>query len=231
MVLSIVSIVAVIVAPIVSVWIAQHLHERSDKRKDKIELFKTLMMSRNGWTVDSVRALNILDIVFSDDKYTQIQKELTQLEQAKEVFCIRMGDNLSNKEGSGNFIYNLSTGQFDVNISNDDTWTDMEKISHELKHADQYLNRKLTFLISVSGIVTIEDYSVDDEIEAFNRQSMFGKSLSYNEIHNAYPELNHYGKNSSFIPTQEYIIINTTYNQGKKHPYKLYHGWENDLIK
>ena len=68
MVLSIVSIVAVIVAPIVSVWIAQHLHERSDKRKDKIELFKTLMIARNGWTVDSVRALNILDIVFSDDK-------------------------------------------------------------------------------------------------------------------------------------------------------------------
>lgn len=28
----------------------------------------TLMMSRTGWTTDSVRALNTLDIVFSDDR-------------------------------------------------------------------------------------------------------------------------------------------------------------------
>ena len=66
-VISIISIVAVIVAPIVSVWLGNHLQKLSMKRKDKIDLFKTLMMSRNGWTVESVRALNILDIVFSDD--------------------------------------------------------------------------------------------------------------------------------------------------------------------
>lgn len=29
---------------------------------------KTLMMSRTGWTYESVRSLNVLDIVFSDDK-------------------------------------------------------------------------------------------------------------------------------------------------------------------
>ena len=66
-VLTIINIVAVIVAPIASVCIAQWLQSRSQKRKDKIDLFKTLMMSRNGWTVESVKAFNILDIVFSDD--------------------------------------------------------------------------------------------------------------------------------------------------------------------
>ncbi len=68
MVLSIVSIVAVIIAPIVSVLIAQYLSKMAAKRKDKVEIFKTLMMSRSAWTPESVRALNILDIVFSDDE-------------------------------------------------------------------------------------------------------------------------------------------------------------------
>ena len=66
-VISIISILAVIVAPIASVIIAQKLQERASLRKDKMDLFKTLMMARNGWTVESVRALNILDIVYSDD--------------------------------------------------------------------------------------------------------------------------------------------------------------------
>lgn len=42
---------------------------RSEKRKDKIQIFKTLMISRiYGRTPDSVNALNIIDIVYSDDK-------------------------------------------------------------------------------------------------------------------------------------------------------------------
>lgn len=66
--LNIVNIVAVIAAPIVAVWVGQKLQDRQLKRKDKLELFKTLMISRNGWTVESVRALNVLDVVFSDDE-------------------------------------------------------------------------------------------------------------------------------------------------------------------
>ena len=63
-----INIIAVIVAPIAAVLIGQLLQNRAEKRRDKMELFKTLMMSRNGWNIESVRALNILDIVFSDDK-------------------------------------------------------------------------------------------------------------------------------------------------------------------
>ena len=64
---NIINIIAVIIAPIVAVILGQKLQDRHEKRKDKMELFKALMMSRNVWTFESVRALNILDIVYSDD--------------------------------------------------------------------------------------------------------------------------------------------------------------------
>lgn len=68
MILNIISIIAIFLAPILSVWIGQRLHEKAEKRKDKIDLFKTLMMTRNKWTIESVRAINIIDVVFSDDE-------------------------------------------------------------------------------------------------------------------------------------------------------------------
>lgn len=62
------TLAALIVIPIVAVVIAQWLQNRSEKRKDKMQIFKTLMTSRiYGWTPDSVNALNVIDIVFSDD--------------------------------------------------------------------------------------------------------------------------------------------------------------------
>lgn len=63
------SLAALIIIPIVAVVIAQLLQNRSEKRKDKMQIFKTLMTSRiYGWTPDSVNALNVIDIVYSDDK-------------------------------------------------------------------------------------------------------------------------------------------------------------------
>ena len=63
------TLAALIIIPIVAVVIAQWLQNRSEKRKDKMQIFKTLMTSRiYGWTPDSVNALNIIDIVYSDDK-------------------------------------------------------------------------------------------------------------------------------------------------------------------
>ena len=63
------TLAALIIIPIVAVVIAQWLQNRSEKRKDKMQIFKTLMTSRiYGWTPDSVNALNVIDIVFSDDE-------------------------------------------------------------------------------------------------------------------------------------------------------------------
>ena len=63
------NLIAIIVIPIAAVLIGQWLQNRSEKRKDKMQIFKTLMTSRiYGWTPESVNALNIIDIVFANDK-------------------------------------------------------------------------------------------------------------------------------------------------------------------
>lgn len=62
--IEIINIVALIVVPIVAVLIGQYLQDRAQKRKDKMEIFKTLMIARNTLTVESVRALNSIDIIF-----------------------------------------------------------------------------------------------------------------------------------------------------------------------
>ncbi len=65
----ILNLIAIIVIPITAVLIGQWLQDRSEKRKDKMHIFKTLMTSRiYGWTQESVHCLNIIDIVFSNDK-------------------------------------------------------------------------------------------------------------------------------------------------------------------
>ena len=70
----IVNCIAIIVAPIISVYIAQGLQNRDKKRQDKMDVFKTLMTNRiYDWTHQSVNALNIIDIVFADDKEVRQQ--------------------------------------------------------------------------------------------------------------------------------------------------------------
>ena len=67
--MSIVNLIALIVIPILAVIIGQKLQEKAQKRNDKIQIFKILMTSRiYGWTPESVQALNLLEIVFADDK-------------------------------------------------------------------------------------------------------------------------------------------------------------------
>ena len=67
--MDIINIFAILLAPIVSVIIGQYLQSNSEKRKDKMHIFKTLMTARlYGWTSESVHCLNLIDIVFADDK-------------------------------------------------------------------------------------------------------------------------------------------------------------------
>ncbi len=92
----ILNLIAIIVIPIAAVLIGQWLQDRSEKRKDKMQIFKALMTARiYGWTVESVHALNVIDIVFVDDKkvrnaraqlhnrYCVENPTQTQLEQIK----------------------------------------------------------------------------------------------------------------------------------------------------
>lgn len=63
-----INILAVIVAPIVAVWIGQKLQDRAEKRKDKMAVFKAVMTYRYGWSQEAVLALNSIPIVFAEDK-------------------------------------------------------------------------------------------------------------------------------------------------------------------
>ena len=67
--LEIINIIALIFIPVFAVWLGFFLQERAEKRKDKMEIFKTLMTTRiYGYTIDRVNALNVIDVVFADDK-------------------------------------------------------------------------------------------------------------------------------------------------------------------
>jgi hypothetical protein len=69
--LNIINVIAIIVIPIVTVIIGQKLQDRSEKRKDKMNVFTHLMSYRMfGYTTQySVNVFNSVPIIFNDDKY------------------------------------------------------------------------------------------------------------------------------------------------------------------
>lgn len=72
--MEIINIIALILVPILAVVVGQKLQERAQKRNDKMQIFKTLMTSRIfGWTNESVQAMNLIDVVFADDKAVRRQ--------------------------------------------------------------------------------------------------------------------------------------------------------------
>lgn len=65
---SLISIVAVLLAPITAVWVGQILQKEDQKRRDKMEIFRTLMVARAYRNYNSDAALNLIEIVFADNK-------------------------------------------------------------------------------------------------------------------------------------------------------------------
>ena len=113
-ILTIINVLAIIVIPIAAVFVGQRLQGRSQKRKDKLDIFRTLMMNRGiGWAYESVRALNIIDIVFSDDdtvraRWKEYYKQLCiqtpnamqsrQIQEAQDKLLESMAHSLGYKE-------------------------------------------------------------------------------------------------------------------------------------
>lgn len=91
----ILNLIAIIIIPIAAVLIGQWLQNRSEKRKDKMQIFKTLMTSRiyNGWTQDSVYCLNIIDVVFADDK-----KVCNAWKDLYDKYCVQNPDETQSKK-------------------------------------------------------------------------------------------------------------------------------------
>lgn len=74
-IMAIINVVAIIAIPIVAVFVGQCLQNKSEKRKDKMQIFQCLMTRRiTGWAaLEAVNALNSIDIVFSDCKAVRKQ--------------------------------------------------------------------------------------------------------------------------------------------------------------
>lgn len=84
----ILNLIAIIIIPIIAVIVGQWLQTRSEKRKDKMHIFKTLMTSRvYGWTQESVYCLNIIDIYDVENKvmcFDLSTAEISTYRQAKD---------------------------------------------------------------------------------------------------------------------------------------------------
>ena len=102
----ILNLIAIFIIPVVAVIVGQHLQNRAEIRKDKMHIFKVLMTSRiYGWTQESVHCLNIIDIVFADDK-----KVRDAWKDLYDKYCVENPD--------GTQINKIQNAQFKLEIHN-----------------------------------------------------------------------------------------------------------------
>ncbi|MHB9038831.1 MAG: DUF6680 family protein [Armatimonadota bacterium] len=67
--MEIVSVFAILISPIVAVWVSMRIQSNKDARQDKISIFSTLMATRNDRLLqEHFRALNMIDFVFHDKR-------------------------------------------------------------------------------------------------------------------------------------------------------------------
>ena len=76
---------AILLGPIIAVYIGRYLQKLATKRDEKMHIFKVLMTSRGATTFEYVIAVNTIDIVFSEDKIVRERwKELYEKLHAEE---------------------------------------------------------------------------------------------------------------------------------------------------
>ena len=141
-------IIAVILAPIVAVWIGQKLQDKAEKRKDKMAVFKTLMTSRvYGWTTDSVNALNIVEVVFSDD-----EEVITLWRAYYEKLCTRPATDLEYKhinDARDKLLLGMATS---LGYKNKVTWETIqnpykpEGLSQSMNMQSEYMQNQLELM-------------------------------------------------------------------------------------
>ena len=65
---TILNLIAIISIPIIAVLVGQKLQDRVNVQKSKMDVFMTLMANRLVFSADSVKAMNMINVVFADDK-------------------------------------------------------------------------------------------------------------------------------------------------------------------
>lgn len=64
----VINLIALIIIPLVAVWLAGYLQDRAEKRNDKMNAFLDILTFRYGWSPEGVKALNSIHFLFSNDK-------------------------------------------------------------------------------------------------------------------------------------------------------------------
>lgn len=141
-----INIIAIIISPIVAVIVGQYLQNKSKKREDKLEIFKILMVSRGlGWSTESVRALNIIEVVFSDDKNV-----LNQWKKYYDKLCVEEPNEteLSKIKIEGDKLLEVIAKSLGYKI----TWETIQNpyiprgLTNNLSQQQQYMNNQLSVM-------------------------------------------------------------------------------------
>lgn len=144
--MDIINIIAIIISPIVAVIVGQYLQNKSKKREDKLEIFKILMVSRGlGWSTESVRALNIIEVVFSDDKNV-----LNQWKKYYDKLCVEEPNEteLSKIKIEGDKLLEVIAKSLGYKI----TWETIQNpyiprgLTNNLSQQKQYMNNQLSVM-------------------------------------------------------------------------------------
>lgn len=66
---TIINILAVLLSPVIALWISNIIQDQKEKRKEKMQILKVLMTQRfSVKNIEYVNALNLIDVVFVDSK-------------------------------------------------------------------------------------------------------------------------------------------------------------------
>lgn len=122
--MEILNLIFIIISPILAVLIGQYLQNRLEKRRDKMQIFKILMTARiYGWTVDGVHALNIIDIIFVDDK--EVRSAWSDL---YEKYCIQNPNEVQSESIQKSYYKLLETMANSLGYKNKITWETIQTI-------------------------------------------------------------------------------------------------------
>lgn len=144
--MDVINIISIIVSPIIAVIVGQILQNNSKKRAEKLEIFKTLMVSRGlGWSVESVRALNVIEVVFGDDKNV-----LNQWKIYYDRLCVENPNEteLAKIKSEGDKLLEVIAKSLGYKI----TWETIQKpyipkgLTDNLTQQQQYMNNQLSVM-------------------------------------------------------------------------------------
>ena len=153
--MDVISVIAIMASPIIAVIVGQKIQDKSNKRADKMEVFKALMISRGlGWSIESVKALNTIEIVFCDDK-----KVLGQWKTYYDKLCVEEPSDmeLSKMKTEGDKLLDVmakSLGYKDIV-----TWETIQKpyipkgLTENVSQQEQYKNAQISAMNMVNSYI------------------------------------------------------------------------------